>query len=74
MSGGKEKKNSKKYSRRAFLKSAARVGAGASLWTGIGYLTGKTFDYTVKPAVDSVLEVSNKINDVSENSLFVESF
>ncbi|MBU2616292.1 MAG: hypothetical protein KKC19_04270 [Nanoarchaeota archaeon] len=56
----------KKHSRRAFLKSVARVGAGTSLWAGLGYLTGKTFDYAVKPTVDSVLEVSDKMNAVSD--------
>ncbi|MDP3986744.1 MAG: hypothetical protein Q8P81_00790 [Nanoarchaeota archaeon] len=52
-----------KYSRRVFLKNAARVGAGTTLWGTGGWLLGKAFDYSVKPIVDSVLDTSGRVEN-----------
>lgn len=53
----------KKHTRRAFLKYAARIGLGAALWGGAGYVGGKVFGATVKPVVDTILGASRKVND-----------
>jgi len=58
--------SSGKHSRRSALKYLARVGVGTTLWGAGGYGAGRVFDYTVKPVVDSVLQTSERVNEVSE--------
>ncbi len=50
----------RKYTRRAFLKYAAKIGLGAALWGAGGYLGGKLFKSTVKPVIRGGLIIYQK--------------
>lgn len=63
----KEKKKPGKYERREFIKQTGKVGLGAAVYGGAGYLTGKTYktgrDFyreDVKPYVNKGKEIIDK--------------
>ncbi len=60
------KNNKRKHTRRAALKYAAKIAAGATLWGAGGYLGGKVFNYTVKPVVDGIIGTSERIKGAYE--------
>lgn len=61
------KKPQKKYTRREFLKYTGRVGAGVVIGGAIGNLIGRGYDYLIKPPIEAVYDMQEKVEDLKED-------
>jgi hypothetical protein len=71
-----ERKSPRKYERREFLKQTGRVGLGAAVYGGVGYLAGRTYkvgqdtyrEY-VKPMVDGSRDAADRAGEVIDTTV-----